>query len=234
MTEELTAEEKWLMDKWGMFGASDMYKLWAKGVGSNMFGVGAMTHIKKVARQAYTMFNTCDNVETYAMKMGKVNEPQAFGYLYNLLRIPQLEYHGSGNPIFVKHRKSEFKDDTGCSPDSTAKTKEGKISFGMEFKCPSGDVHWDYLDAISNQKELLACCKDFYTQIQFSMACTGADLWVFCSYNEYFPEKDKALIIECTPHEEFMEKLDIRILAAIEKKKELIEKRKNSQMNDAK
>jgi hypothetical protein len=223
-----TVEEKWLQEKWGKFGASDMHKLWSKGKGE-MFGEGAKTHIKKVARQAYTMFNTCDSVETYAMKMGKVNEPQSFGYLYNLLGIPNLQYYGSGNPIFLPHIENDFKTDTGCSPDSCAITKDNRISFGMEFKNPSGDTHWDYLTDITDQNSLKTVCKDFYTQIQFSMACTGTDLWLWCSYNEYFPEKHKALIIECTPDKEFMGELNERILKAIEKKYELIEEMKNKQ-----
>src|SRR6185503_1053945 len=193
-----TAEEKWLQEKWGKFGASDMHKLWSKGKGE-MFGEGAKTHIKKVARQAYTMFNTCDSVETYAMKMGKVNEPQSFGYIYKLLRVPELQFYGSANPIFLPHRKNDFKADTGCSPDGAAVTKENKISFGIELKNPNGDTFWDYLSEIHNQKDLLTVCNVFYTQIQFSMACTGTDLWLWCCYNEYFPEKDRAIIIEVTP-----------------------------------
>jgi hypothetical protein len=225
-TVDLTAEEKWLMDKWGKFGASDMHKLLAKGVGANMFGVGAMTHIKKVARQAYTMFNTQDNVETYSMKMGKVLEPQSFAYLYQVLKLPEIEYYGSANPVFLPHHRSDFKTDTGCSPDAAAKTKDGRISFGIELKNPNGDTHWDYLTEISSKEDLKKVCKDFYTQCQFSMACTNSDLWLWCSYNEFYPSKDKVLIIEVTPDEEFMEDLNIRITAAIKKKWELINERR--------
>lgn len=221
------AEEKWLQDKWGMFGASDIHKLWSKGVGQNMFGVGAMTHIKKIARQAYTMFNTQDSVETYAMKMGKVLEPQSFGYVYKLLMVPELNYFGSNNPIFKKHHKSDFKDDTGCSPDGAAVRPDKSFSFGIELKNNAGDTHWDALSEIKDQKDLLKACKDDYTQCQFSMACCNTDLWLWVSYNEFFPEKHKALIIEVTPDEKFMENLDVRLLAAIKKKYELIEEMKN-------
>lgn len=216
------SEEKWLQDKWGKFGASDMHKLWAKGVGTNMFGVGAMTHIKKIARQAYTMFNTQDSVETYAMKMGKVLEPQSFAYLFQILKLPEIEYYGSANPVFIPHHESDFKADTGCSPDAIAKTTDGRISFGIELKNPNGDTHWDYLTEITDQKSLLKCCKDFYTQCQFSMACTNSDLWLWSSYNEFYPDKDKALIIEVTPDEKFMEDLNLRILSAIKKKYDLL------------
>lgn len=222
-----TIEEKWLMDKWGKFGASDMHKLWAKGVGSNMFGVGAVTHIKKVARQAYTMFNTQDSVETYAMKMGKVLEPQSFGYIYKLLGVPEVEYYGSSNPVFIPHHENDFKADTGCSPDAAAKLPNGKISFGIELKNPNGDTYWDYLTEITDQKSLLKCCKDFYTQCQFSMACTDTDLWLWCCYNEFYPVKDRAIIIEVTPDAQFMEELNERVFAAIKKKYELIEQRRS-------
>ena len=224
-TFDNSAEEKWLMDKWGMFGASDMHKLLAKGVGTNMFGVGAMTHIKKIARQAYTLFNTQDNAETYAMKMGKILEPQSFAHVYRLLGVTDIEYYGSASPIFIRHQK-EFNKDAGCSPDALYK-KEDKVIFGIELKNPNGDTHWDYLSEISNQKDLEKVCKDHYTQCQFSMACTNSDLWLWCSYNEFYPDKDKALIIEVRPDESFMENLNARVSAAIIKKYELIEERKN-------
>jgi len=222
--EEL--EEKWLMDKWGCFGASDMFKLWSKGKGE-MFGVGAKTLIKKVARQAYTTFNMEDNVETYSMRMGKILEPQSFGYVYNLLGLKELEYFGSINPIFIKHCKDCFNTDTGCSPDGAAKRKDGTISFGIELKNNKGDTHWDSLTEIKRQSDLKEKSKDDYTQCQFSMACCDADVWLWISYNEYFPDKHKALIVEVTPDKEFMEELEERITAAIKKKYEYIDEMKN-------
>src|SRR5258708_7461311 len=124
-----TDTEKWLLDKWGCFSASEMYKLLSKGVGSDMFGVLAKTYIEEVAIEAYTMFNTDENVETYAMKMGKINEAQSVGYYKSLLSLVNIEYFGGGNPIFKK-----YCEDSGCSPDVLIKKPDLSVSFGAEFK----------------------------------------------------------------------------------------------------
>ena len=99
----LETKDSWLLEKWGMFSGSEIYKLFSKGVGTNLFGKGALTYINKVARQAYTSFNDRDSIETYDMKMGKVNESQAFGHLYKLLGFNGLEYHGDSNPVLKKY-----------------------------------------------------------------------------------------------------------------------------------
>lgn len=221
MITDMTANEQWLMDKWGCFSASEMYKLLSKGVGE-MFGKGAKTYIEEVAIESYTMFNTDENVETYAMKMGKVNEAQSFYYYRRLLGVEFMEYFGGDNPIFKK-----YCEDSGCSPDSLAKKPDGTVSFGAEFKNNQRKQHFTDLRTLKDASDLKEQHIDDYTQCQFSMMCYKIDLWHWCSHNEYFPDKDKMLIIEVALDNSFQDNLIVRLAMAKKIKNRIIEQRRN-------
>ncbi len=223
MITDTTVQEQWLMDKWGCFSASEMHKLLSKGVGSDMFGVAAKTYIEETAIDAYTMFSTDENVETYAMKMGKVNEAQSFGYLKMLLGVEILEYYGGANPIFKKYCP-----DSGCSPDCTAPLPDGGISFGVELKNNQRKQHFRDLRLIADPIDLKREHLDDFTQCQFSMMCYKTDLWLWCSYNEYFPAQDKMLIIEVAADKSFQDNLGVRLQMAKKIKYRIIEQRKNN------
>jgi len=221
MITDTTLQEQWLIDKWGCFSASEMYKLLSKGNGE-MFGVAAKTYIEETAIEAYTMFNSDENVETYAMKMGKINEAQSFGYLKNLLGVDFLEYYGGNNPIFIK-----YCEDSGCSPDGAALKPDNTFSFGIELKNNQRKQHFRDLRLIADYKDLQKEHLDDYTQCQFSMMCCKTDLWLWCSYNEYFPDKDKMLIIEVKQDKSFQDNLEVRLQMAKKIKHRIIEQRKN-------
>jgi hypothetical protein len=222
MITDTTANEKWLLDKWGCFSASEMHKLLSKGVGE-MFGKGAKTYIEEVAIEAYTMFNMDENVETYAMKMGKIREAESFYYYIKLLGIQFMEYYGGDNPVFKK-----YCEDSGCSPDSLAKKADGTASFGAEFKNNQRKQHFTDLRTINEADDLKKEHIDDYTQCQFSMMCYKTDLWHWCSYNEYFPEKDKMLIIEVKEDKSFQDNLIVRLAMAKKIKYRIIEQRNNN------
>ena len=219
-------EEEWLKTKWGIFSASEMSKLLVNGKGGNMFGVGAMTYIKRIAREASTIYNEeSRGYSSFAMKNGKVKEPESFQHLYKLLGFDGLEYLGGGEPVF-KH----LDPDSGCSPDCLAIKPDGTVSFGCELKNPNGDTHFGYLiddeDRISDMWDLKKKKIDYYTQCQFSMKCYNTDLWLWISYNEYFDFRHRMLIIEVKRDNNFLNELDARRLMAIKKKYELIEQLK--------
>lgn len=218
---DTTAQDQWLLEKWGCFSASEMHKLLSKGVGE-MFGAGAKTYIEEVAIESYTMFNMDENVETYSMKMGKVNEAQSFAYYKILLGFEGLEYFGDNNPIFKR-----YCEDSGCSPDCLATKPDGTVSFGSEFKNNQRKQHFRDLRLINDCLDLKKCHEDDYTQCQFSMMCFKTDLWHWCSYNEYFPAKDKMLIIEVKEDKQFQDNLYVRLLMAKKIKHRIIEQRNN-------
>lgn len=222
MVTDIAPVERWLLDKWGCFSASEMYKLLSKGVGE-MFGKGAKTYIEEVAIEAYTMFNTDENVETYAMKMGKIREAESFYYYVRLLGIEFMKYFGGDNPVFKK-----YCEDSGCSPDSLAEKTDGTVSFGAEFKNNQRKQHFTDLRTIKDADDLKKEHIDDYTQCQFSMMCYKTDLWHWCSYNEYFPEKDKMLIIEVKEDKSFQDNLIVRLAMAKKIKYRIIEQRNNN------
>lgn len=65
----------------------------------------------------------------------------------------------------------------GCSPDGLIGLSEDRRSTdeGLEIKCPSLKVHWDYV-----KKGVLPT--EHFTQVQGCMKETGAERWHFLSY----------------------------------------------------
>lgn len=218
-------EEQWKLARFGKFTASEIHKLLSKGKGSEMFGEGARTYIKQKAVDNYTGYED-RNVQTYAMMMGKVKEPEAYALYCKLLGFPGIKYFGGGDPVFI-----EYGPDAGCSPDALAYMPDDTISFGADFKCPTRDTHWDYLTEFKgkdkNQFDLRRVCEDYYAQIQFTMMCVKCELYHFVSYNEYFPFNDRMLILEIKPDKPYQANLDIRLKMAIKERNRLIEELKN-------
>lgn len=224
------AESKWLQERWANFSSSAIHPITIEGktikgtTSKEMFGEGAKTLIMTIARQAYTRYNEEDNVETYRMKVGKTKEAESFEYLKKTRGIPQLVHYGGSNPVFKLH--STIKD-FGCSPDGVAPLPNDRISFGCEMKCPSGATHFDYLFEIETAEDLKRYEPAYYTQIQSSMMCYDTDLWLWNSYNEYFPLKERMLTIEVPKDNQFCSNLEIRLMQASKLKNKIVEMRMN-------
>lgn len=222
--DDASAEEAWKMAKWGMFSASEIDVL-AVPAKSGVFSSGAETYIEDVAREAYTLYNDDDNVETWAMKKGKMKEGQSFSHYRRLIGdLSSLEYFGGGNPYFEKYCA-----DSGSSPDCVAwiNKDEKKASFGSELKNPNAKTHWGYWKTIKDQFDLKMVERKHYGQCQFNMITFKTDLWHWCSYNEYFPFKHQMLIIEVKADKGYQDNLTIRLKMAVKKKWQLIEEMKN-------
>jgi hypothetical protein len=220
---------QWLLAKWGMFSASQLFHIMIPGKedkktgAKELFSTGGVTYIEKIAMEGYTLFNPDENPMSYDMKMGKIREGQGAAYYINAIGV-QMRYYGGGDPLFHLYNK-----DSGASPDLVLwKDEENKIaSFGGEMKCPKSSTHMYYLRNIKNATDLKRESLEYYTQVQFSMRVFQTDLWHWNSYNEYFPEKDKLLLIEVPADKNFQNELDARLDAAIKKKYQLIEELKN-------
>ena len=210
------ADEQWKLARSGKFTASSISKIMLPGK-DNMFSKGGLTYINEVACDAYTLFED-RNVQTYSMMMGKIKEPEAFAFYSKLIGLNGLQYFGDGNPLFKEYCK-----DSGGSPDAIAPVDADTVSFGGEFKCPDRDTHWDYLKTIKDQYDLKKLCPDYYGQCEFLMRTFKCDLWHWVSYNEYFPLKDRALIIEVKWDKNYQNDLEVRLQQAIKMKYELIE-----------
>lgn len=214
--------EAWLKKKWGRFSASQIFHLLVPGKGNEVFSTGGITYIEKVALEAYTLFNTEENAESFHMKMGKVREPVSFARLRKILRFDGLEYHGGDNPVF-----DLYNDDSGVSPDCKAVAEDGAVSFGAELKNPTGKVHMFYLRNIKDQWDLKKISDEYYAQVQKTLLTYKCDHWLWTSNNEFFPEKDQMLIIEVKADKQYQQNMDIRLKMAIKKKYEIIEELKS-------
>lgn len=223
-----SATEAWLSKKWGCFGSSDIAPLMVK-TKDGMFGDGALTLIKKVARQKYTLFNMDDKIESHDMRMGKAREAQCVAFYKKLIGFDAIVHCGDANPIFKRYEIEGKETNSGCSPDSIAPLPDnsGRICFGGEFKNPSGDTHSKYLTDISDQYDLKKINANYYGQPQFSMMVYGCDLWHWASYNEYFPLKDKMILIEVKKDEQYCTDLHIRVMQAMKLVDKIIDLWKN-------
>lgn len=217
-----SATEAWLQNKWGKFSASQIFHLMTPGKGNEIFSPGGITYIEHVAREAYTLFNNEESVESFAMKMGKVREPQSFAFLRRLIGFDKMEYYGGSNPLF-----QEYCPDSGASPDCLALLPDGNASFGAELKNPTGKTHMHYLRTLKDQFDLLKQSEEYYAQVQFNLMVFKCDLWLWSSHNEYFPFKDRMLILECKSDKNYQRNLDIRLKMAVKKKYQIIEELKN-------
>lgn len=213
----MTPEEKWKLDKRGMFSASEMFKLLpGKKRTENVFDIGAMTYIEQMATDSFTEYEARE-INSYAMANGKAEEPKAVVHYGKLLGIHPT-YYGDGNPTFFKYCS-----DSGCSPDAVLFKPDGNISFGAEFKCPERLTHSRYLRKIKNDWDLKDQMEEYYCQCQFAMMVFKCDLWHWCSYNDYFPFSTKLHIIEVKANVNFQRNLDARLKLAIAEKRRIVE-----------
>ena len=239
--EDNSKEEAWKLARKGKFTASASHRLLAKGKGE-VFGAGAMSYINEVACDAYTTFSD-DGYEIYDMKMGKIMEPEIAAHYETAWGIEITNLYGATNPHFEPD--PYFPKDSGGSPDGIIRNNHGSISWGVEFKRPKKLTHWSYLTNIKDQWDLKRLSEDgeklkwadklnsvasYYSQVQKLMNIFKCDLWHWCSYNEYFPIRDRLLVIEIKPDKPFIDDLNVRVGIGIKRKYELLDRRKNPTM----
>lgn len=108
---------------------------------------------------------------------------------------------------FIEHPRIP---DAGASPDGLIRPKGG-----LEIKCPDEEAHIEILTAQTIDSGYLY-------QMQFNIACAGADWWDFASFNPNMPEelklyvqrveRDDALITEIEASViEFLAEVDLKV-----------------------
>lgn len=214
--------EAWLRKKWGRFSASQMFHLNVPGKAGEIFSPGGITYIEQVACEAHTIYNDEESVESKAMKIGKIREPQSFAFLSRLLGFDGLQYFGGDNPIF-----DLYCPDSGVSPDCKAMLPDGTVSFGAELKNPTRKVHMFYLRNIKDQLDLKRISDEYYAQVQMALMKYKCDHWLWCSHNEYFPFKNRMKIVEVKTDERYQQNMAIRIKMAVKMKYKIIEELNN-------
>ena len=133
------------------------------------------------------------------MQRGHEKEPFACEN-YELLTFNSLENAGF----------YEYSDFVGASPDRKIVGQNG----GCEFKCPSFQVYYEYL-------ETGKIPKDYFWQIHGQMLCTG---WDFIDYMPYSSPKLKQILVRVERDETILERLKTQLSICIEEVKVLIDK----------
>lgn len=215
--------DKWFVDRYAKFTASEIHKLLSKGVGSEMFGAGARTYIKKKAIEKETTFWENPKLEfVKPLLWGKRYEEPAFHHYVRMTGNMDMRYMGTETPLFLT-----YDEDSGGSPDGIMGLDE-VIHLGLELKCPMDSaVHWDYL-GLKDQYDLKGHTIEYYAQVQFLLMITKAPVFHWVSFDERYKDFKKRMhIIPILPEINFQKNLDIRIKQATKDRDKLIEEMKN-------
>lgn len=214
-----SVKDSWFVDRWGKFTASEIHKLLSKGTGDKMFGAGAMPYIKKKAIEKETTFWENPKLEhVKSLLWGKRYEEPAFNHYLKMTKNVDMRYMGTETPLFLT-----YNDDSGGSPDGLLGDGE-IIHLGLELKCPQDSgVHWDYL-GLKDQLDLKQYSIEYYSQVQFLLMITKAELFHWVSFDErYIDVKKRMKLIEVKPDKPFQANLDIRIKQATKERDNLIQ-----------
>lgn len=200
--------------RFGKFTASEICKLLVNGrAKEDIFGDTAKTYIKEKAVEILTQRRK-EGFSSRATDWGNEYEYKAIQE-YNRFHLVEVEYFGSSNPKFFVC--PEFEQYAGGSPDFIVNNIVGEV------KCPYDSVnHLDNL-LIRNVDEFKKLHKEYYSQIQFNIHCTGAELGHFVSYDWRFTKYENQLFI--LPIEKDKEHIDLildRLQIAIDNLNELI------------
>ena len=225
MIGQMDGVDKWLVQRWTKFTSSEIYKLLYGGSKpGDVFGVGAITYIKKKALEMSTVVEErYDLDEVEALLHGKVYERPAYEWYINKTKDFNMHHMGSENPIFLDY--DPLFGESGGSPDALSLRDNATVIKGAEIKCPKNSMyHFDRLVWTSQwdvKEKYLQC----YAQIQHLLMITNAVSWDFVSFDDRQSRKEKkGKIINILPDKKFQDNLDLRIRLAIKEKYRIYEK----------
>lgn len=228
MINKIDPIDKWHLQRWSKFTASENYKLLSGGRKGEMFGDGAITYIKQKAMEMSTsMWERPELEEVKSLLHGKMYEYPAYDAFITSTHNYSMEYMGTDNPIFLEYEL--LKGESGGSPDIINRNSTGAIDAGAEIKCPKNPmVHFERLiwkDQWDIKENYIQC----YTQIQNLLLISKAFVWYFISFDERQKIKSKQCkIIEVKPDKKFQDNLDIRLQMAVKEKYLLFDKYMNA------
>jgi hypothetical protein len=199
--------------RFGKFTSSENWKLLVSGKNKgDVFGETAKTYIKEKAVEILTQRRK-EQFSARATDWGNEYEYKAVQE-YNRFYFVDVEYFGSTNPKFFPC--PEFEKYAGGSPDFLAGATVGEV------KCPYDSVnHLDNL-LLRNVDEFKKLHKEYYTQIQFNIHCTGSEVGHFVSYDWRFQDEKQLFILEIPKDKEHIELILDRLKIAIDNLNELV------------
>jgi hypothetical protein len=173
-------------ERFGKFTASEIWKLLVGGKAKgDIFGETAKTYIKEKAVEILTQRRK-DSFGSRATDWGNEWEYKAIKE-YNCANFVDVEYFGSNNPKFFPC--PNFETYAGGSPDFIINNIVGEV------KCPYDSInHLDNLN-LNTQEDFKKLHKEYYSQIQFNIHCTGSEYAHFVSYDWRFVKEEQQLLI---------------------------------------
>jgi hypothetical protein len=242
MIDTLESIDQYRLVKLGKFSASEINKLFVSGrrdmtdaelmaekakggkrkTVDTYFGDTAISYIRKTAKNHYLgKTNEDEDIETKAMRIGKMKEPEAFRYYASIMPSEYGYIHyGETNPVFKPHPL--FPNDAGCTSDCVATGPFG-AAWVTDFKCPTSNTHFSYLLDIKDGNSLKEYCFDYWAQGQMNMICHDTHIFHWVSYHEDFEPRNRLHIIELERDKDFERELTERLAEAIKIKYEILQ-----------
>lgn len=224
MINKLDPVDAWLLQKWGKFSASLIYKLNTPGKSLAGFDTYGASYIEdKVMERLRPMTQRPELEYVESLMHGKQYESAAYEWYIKETKNYSMRHFGEANPVFLP-----FNSYSGGSPDGLM--GEGEIIYcGLESKCPSNPKnHYKYC-GWKTQFDLKEGRKEYYGQCQFLLMITKADVWHFVSFDEsFYNTKKRGKIIEVKPDQKYQDNLEIRLINAEKEVNRLIVEFNNS------
>lgn len=178
-----TAEDRraeWLKLRLGKFTASEFHRLMAYPDKPD-FPKGAQTYALEKAIELLTEFDDSQGFVNAAMQWGIDHEVEA---VQAFTAITGLHVHKTGDT----QESINLGEPVSCTPDGLIVGE----NVGVEVKCPSSKVHFEYLQ-LKNGDDLKKIALEYYWQVQGGMYITGYKSGIFVSYDPRFKNESHQL-----------------------------------------
>lgn len=224
--EDSNKIDEWFEKRRSRFTSSENYKLLGSGK-SEYFSTTAKTYIEtKVIELTTKMYQRPELEEVEALRHGKANEFPSYERYIKETKNYSMTYLGDENPTFFPCKING--EESGGTPDVVNIVMDGetaKVDYGCELKNPVNPAYHfrrlTWRDQFDIKENYIQC----YTQIQDLIRVTGAFGWDFVSHDDRQLSKAKQIkIIEVKPDHKFINNFEIRLLAAIKEKYNLLSK----------
>lgn len=228
MFEVNDAKDKWHLERWTKFTASEWHKLLGNDRKGNIFGEVAWGYIEQKALEMCTvMWERPELEENKNLLHGKMYEYPAYKAYIEATRNYSMKYLGSETPLFLEYEA--LKGESGGSPDIVSINSSNKVDAGAEIKCPKNPMNHFKRLKWKNQWDIKEGYIECYTQIQALLLITSASIWQFISFDERMKTQSaKVKVIDVVPDRKFQDNLDFRLRKAIEEKYKTLDEYMNS------
>lgn len=179
---------EWLQARWGKITASRMADVIAKT--RSGYAASRKNYLSELVIERLTPPPVDDDgYKNQAMQFGIDNEP-----------VARLAYELETGNTVEEAFFEQFNEDIGASPDGYV-GEDGLI----EIKCPNTSTHLETLKS----REVP---KNYFTQIQGQLLCTGREWCDFVSYDPRLPENAQLFIKRVNRDEQFISNLKDELL----------------------